>query len=153
MRHTYEMLFNAFKHLDVRKWFDRMQPQTVSIATILLYINGAFAFLRFLDRTDIEGYMRVYGGLHALITIGFILCFPLGGFLMANGKLFGWYVSLLAAFSPFILRTIFKVTIADLMGWQDVIVGGSYVNLKFEIALCALLLHPMSQEFVKRWLS
>lgn len=153
MRHTYEMLINAFKDLDVRKWFDRMQPQTVSIATILLYINGAFAFLRFLDRTDIEGYMRVYGGLHALITIGFIVCFPLSGFLMANGKLFGWYVSLLAAFSPFILRTIFKVTIADLMGWQDVIVGGSYVNLMFEIALCALLLHPMSQEFVKRWLS
>lgn len=147
------MLLNAFKDLNFRKWFDRMQPQTVSIATILLYINGAFAFLRFLDRTDVEGYMRVYGGLHALITIGLIACFPLGGFLMANGKLFGWYVAILAAFSPFILRTIFKVTIADLMPWQDVIVGGSYVNLMFEIALCALLLHPMSQEFVKRWLS
>lgn len=147
------MLANAFKDLNPRKWFDRMQPQTVSIATILLYINGAFAFLRFLDRTDVEGYMRVYGGLHALITIVLILCFPLGGFLMANGKLFGWYISLLAAFSPFILRIIFKVTIADLMAWRDVIVGGSYVNLMFEIALCALLLHSMSQEYVKRWLS
>jgi hypothetical protein len=147
------MLANAFKDLDPRKWFDRMQPQTVSIATILLYINGAFAFLRFLDRTDIEGYMRVYGGIHAVITIGFILCFPLGGFLMANGKLFGWYVSILAAFSPFILRIIFKVTIADLMAWRDVIIGGSYVNLMFEIALCALLLHRMSQEYARRWLS
>lgn len=147
------MLANAFKDLEPRKWFDRMQPQTVSIATILLYINGAFAFLRFLDQTDVEGYMRVYGGLHAVITFGFILCFPLGGFLMANGKLFGWYVSLLAAFSPFILRAIFKLTIADLMPWRDVIVGGSYVNLMFEIALCALLLHRMSQEYVRRWLS
>lgn len=146
------MLQNAFKNLDARKWFDRMQPQTVSIATILLYIDGVFALLRFLDRTDIEGYMRVYGGLHAVIAFGFIICFPLGGFLMANGKLFGWYVSLLAAFSPFILRIIFKTTIADLMTWRDVIVGSSYVNLMFEVALCALLLHSMSQDYVKRWL-
>ncbi|MEN9553512.1 MAG: hypothetical protein RLY24_1107, partial [Actinomycetota bacterium] len=113
---------------------------------------GVFALLRFLDRTDVEGYMRVYGGLHAVIAFGFILCFPLGGFLMANGKLLGWYVSLLAAFSPFILRAIFKTTIADLMGWRDVIVGSSYVNLMFEVALCALLLHSMSQDYVKRWL-
>jgi hypothetical protein len=147
------MLQNAFKDLDFRKWFDRMQPQTVSIATILLYIDGVFSFLRFLDRTDVEGYMRVHGGLHALIAFGFIVSFPLGGFLMANGKLLGWYVSLLAAFSPFILRAIFKLTLADLMGWRDVIVGSSYVNLMFEVALCALLLHRMSQEFVKRWLS
>lgn len=148
------MLANAFKDLDPRKWFDRMQPQTVSIATILLYINGAFAFLHFLDGKDfVEGYLRDAGGLRLLVTIGLIVCFPLGGFLMANGKLFGWYVSILAAFSPFILRTIFKVTMADLMAWRDVIVGGSYVNLMFEIALCALLLHPMSQEYARRWLS
>ncbi len=146
------MLQNAFKDLDARKWFDRMQPQTVSIATILLYIDGVFALLRFLDRTDVEGYMRVYGGLHAVIAFGFILCFPLGGFLMANGKLLGWYVSLLAAFSPFILRAIYKLSLADFWGWRDVIVGSSYVNLMFEIALCALLLHSMSQDYVKRWL-
>jgi hypothetical protein len=146
------MLQNAFKDLDARKWFDRMQPQTVSIATILLYIDGVFALLDFVDRNDVNGYLRAHGGLHAIITFGFILCFPLGGFLMANGKLLGWYVSLLAAFSPFILRAIYKLSLADFWGWRDVIVGSSYVNLMFEIALCALLLHSMSQDYVKRWL-
>lgn len=148
------MLLNAFKDLDARKWFDRMQPQTVSIATILLYINGVFAFLSFLGTRDFEGYMRMHGGLHALITIGFILCFPLGGYLMANGKLLGWYISLLAAFSPFILRAIFEFTIADFVELKQILVMNSdYVSLMFEIALCALLLHPQSQDFVKRWLS
>lgn len=146
------MLQNAFKDLDARKWFDRMQPQTVSIATILLYIDGVFALLDFVDRNDVNGYLRAHGGLHAIITFGFIMCFPLGGFLMANGKLLGWYVSLLAAFSPFILRAIYKLSLADFWGWRDVIVGSSYVSLMFEIALCALLLHSMSQDYVKRWL-
>lgn len=146
------MFQNAFKNLDARKWIDRMQPQTVSIATILLYIDGVFAFLRFLDRTDIEGYMRVQGGFYALITFAFILCFPAGGFFMANGKLFGWYLAILASFSPFLLRAIFKLTLADFATWRDVVVGGSYINLMFEVALIALLLHPMSQEYAKRWL-
>lgn len=71
---------------------------------------------------------------------------------MANGKLFGWYLSLIAAFSPFILRAIFKLTLADFVSWKDVIVGNSYVNLMFEVALCALLLHSMTQNYVKQWL-
>lgn len=146
------MLQNAFKNLDARKWFDRMQPQTLAIATFLLYIDGVFSFLRFLDRNDIEGYMRMQGGVYALLTFAFILCFPAGAFFMANGKLFGWYLSLIAAFSPFILRVIFKLTLADFVSWKDVIVGNSYVNLMFEVALCALLLHSMTQNYVKQWL-
>ena len=146
------MLQNAFKNLDGRKWFDRMQPQTLSIATFLLYIDGVFSFLRFLDSNDIEGYMRMQGGFYALLTFAFIACFPAGAFLMANGKLFGWYLSLLAAFSPFILRAIFKLTLADFVSWKDVVVGNSYVNLMFEVALCALLLHSMTQNYVKQWL-
>jgi hypothetical protein len=31
-------------------------------------------------------------------------------------------------------------------------VGNSYVNLMFEVALCALLLHSMTQNYVKQWL-
>lgn len=146
------MLQNAFKNLDGRKWFDRMQPQTLSIATFLLYIDGVFSFLRFLDRNDIEGYMRMQGGFYALLTFAFIVCFPAGAFLMANGKLFGWYLSLLAAFSPFILRAVFKFSVAPYETLEYVLKGNSYVNLMFEVALCALLLHSMTQNYVKQWL-
>ena len=34
-------------NLDWRKWFDRMQPQTLQISTMLLYLNGFFAFAYF----------------------------------------------------------------------------------------------------------
>lgn len=146
------MLQNAFRNLDRRKWFDRMHPQTLSIATFLLYIDGVFALLRFLDRNDIEGYMRMNGGLYALVTFVFIVCYPLGAFLMANGKLFGWYLAIAASFSPFVIRALFKVGLADLYPWRDVLTGNSLVNLMFEVALCALLLHPMSQSYVRRWL-
>lgn len=96
--------------------------------------------------------MRMQGGFYALLTFAFIACYPAGAFLMANGKLFGWYLSLLAAFSPFILRAVFKLTLADFVSWKDVVVGNSYVNLMFEVALCALLLHSMTQNYVKQWL-
>lgn len=33
--------------LDLRKWFDRFQPQTLQIATWLLYLNGLFALVDF----------------------------------------------------------------------------------------------------------
>lgn len=146
------MLQNAFRDLEPRKWFDRMHPQTLSIATFLLYIDGVFALLRFLDRNDIEGYLRMDGGIFALVTFALIACYPLGGFLMANGKLLGWYVAIVASFSPFLMRAIFKVDLADFYPWRDVVTGGSLVNLMFEVALCALLLHPMSRTYVQRWL-
>jgi hypothetical protein len=146
------MLQNAFRDLEPRKWFDRMHPQTLSIATFLLYIDGVFALLRFLDRNDIEGYLRMDGGIFALVTFALIVCYPLGGFLMANGKLLGWYVAIVASFSPFLMRAIFKVDLADFYPWRDVVTGGSLVNLMFEVALCALLLHPMSRTYVQRWL-
>lgn len=152
MRNTCIMLQNAFKDLDYRKWFDRMQPQTLSIATILLYIDGVFAFLRFLDRNDVEGYLRAAGGMYALITIACIIAFPSAGFFMANGKLLGWYFAVLAAFSPFVLRMLFKFELAPFISWRDVIVGSSYVGLMFEAALVALVLHPMSRNYAKSWL-
>ncbi len=146
------MLQNAFRDLEPRKWFDRMHPQTLSIAMFLLYIDGVFALLRFLDNNNVEGYLRMNGGLNAFLTFGFIVCYPLGGFLMANGKLLGWWLAVIASFSPFVIRAMFKLSLADLYPWRDVVTGDSLVNLMFEVALCALLLHPMSQSYVKRWL-
>jgi hypothetical protein len=146
------MLQNAFRNLDPRKWIDRMHPQTLSIGTFLLYIDGIFALLRFFDRNDVEGYLRMDGGLNAFLTFGFIICYPLGGFLMANGKLLGWYLAIIASFSPFVIRAMFKVSLADMYSWRNVVTGGDLVNLMFEVALCALLLHPMSQSYAKKWL-
>ncbi|NBY57458.1 MAG: hypothetical protein EBQ57_03865 [Actinobacteria bacterium] len=44
--------------LNFRKWFDRMQPQTLQIATWLLYINGFFALADLLDGGGVLSYFR-----------------------------------------------------------------------------------------------
>lgn len=146
------MLQNAFRNLDRRRWFDRMHPQTLAIATFLLYIDGVFTLLSFFDRGSIEAYLRMDGSILSLLTLLLIFCYPAGGFLMANGKLLGWYLALAAAFSPFILRAFFKIFLADLYPWRDVIVGGGLVNLMFEVALVALLLHSMTVNYVRSWM-
>ena len=45
-------------NIDWRKWFDRMQPQTLQIAAMLLYLNGFFALISVIDSTDYLGYIR-----------------------------------------------------------------------------------------------
>lgn len=155
---TCVMSNNAFSQLDFRKWFDRMQPQTVAIATWLLYIDGVFSFLNYLDKStgDIYGFWGFYGGPMSLVSLLFVFTFPAGGFLIANGKKLGWYVALVAAFSPFILRLCLKLIGSDFWSSQlslkDIIIGSSFVNFMFEAALPALLLHPMSRNYAKSWL-
>lgn len=146
------MFRKAFKELDAKKWFDRMQPQTVMIATWLLYIEGAFTFLYWLDGADVHGFWRQRGGFGSLLAFITVLCFPLSGFLMANGKKLGWFVGLAAAFSPLVLRALLKFDATTNLSWQDVVIGRSYVNFAFEAALCTLLLHPMSRNYIKTWL-
>lgn len=143
---------NAFSGLDHRKWFDRMLPQTLQIATWLLYIDGAFAVLGYLDKTDMYGEWRWYGGTGSLIAFLACLSFFAGGFLMANGRRIGWWVSLGASLAPFILRLLLKM-------WHDhartltwVVTQNNLITFVFEAALVALVVHPMSRAYANRWL-
>lgn len=146
------MFTNAFTNLDRRRWFDRMFPQTLSIALMLLYVNGAFGLLYYLDGNDIVGAWKAEGGIGALVALASVIMFPLGGFLMANGKRLGWYIALAASFSPFVLRLLWKFAVNDALTWRIVVIGDTYVGFAFEVALCALLLHPMSRSHAQRWL-
>ena len=124
----------------------------------MLYIDGVFSFLNYLDKStgDIYGFWRYYGGLMSLVALVFVFAYPAGGFLIANGKKLGWYVALVAAFSPFILRLCLKFIGSDFLSSQvtvrDIVIGSSFVNFMFEAALPALLIHPMSRNYVKNWL-
>jgi hypothetical protein len=72
---------------------------------------------------------------------------------MANGKKLGWFVALAASFSPFLLRVLWRIDNPDRgITVQDIIIGSSYINFMFEAALCALLLHTMTRNYVKVWL-
>ena len=146
------MFRRAFVDLDSRRWFDRMWPQTLAIAVWLLYIDGVFNLLAILDRRDIWGMWRVEGGPGLLVALVALVAYPLGGFLMANARLLGWWVALGAAVAPWILRIWWKTTVWPEVSLEWVVVGGSYVNLMFEAALVGLLLHPMSRNYVRSWM-
>ncbi len=92
--------------LDTRKWFDRSQPQTLQIATWLLYLNGVFALIGLIDSSGESGRRaRVSRAVSAPRRPGcLVVAYAAGGFLMANERKLGYYPAILAALSPFLLR-------------------------------------------------
>ena len=137
--------------LDPRRWFDRMQPQTLQIATLLLYLNGFFALVGLLDRSDWIGYARVSkGGLGLLVGLFIVAVHVLSGFFMANDRRLGYRFGLVAAFSPFALRFWILGDFPSVSVW-DKLTGRNTISFLFEIALCALLLHPHSREHQRLW--
>ena len=139
--------------LDPRKWFDRMQPQTMQIATWLLYLNGFFALIGFMDKSDWIGFARVdKGALGSLIGLVVVASFIAGGYLMANDRKIGYRLALVAAFSPFALR-IWILWSYPGFSAIDKVTGNDTIGFIFEAALCALLLHPQSREHQRLWYS
>jgi hypothetical protein len=109
------------------RWFDPHQPQTLQIATMLSYLNGVFGLL--------------FGGLATIVGLVVLVGSIGGAFGMANSKKWGYVLAIVAAIIPLVY------TLANGLG------GGDVINLMFEIALVALLLHPMSRNYQKIWYS
>ena len=148
------MFSRAFSQLDSRKWFDRMHPQTLAIATWLLYIDGVFSTLGFLDKSNEFGALRIIGPMTGLV--GLLSCLFLfgSGFLMANGKLLGWYLGIAASLSHLLARFIISAYQEDYgftYSLADRITGGDLISFMFEAALVVLLLHPMSRSYARTW--
>ncbi len=143
--------------LDPKRWFDRMFPQTLQIAMWLLYLNGVFAFIAFLDRQNEIGYLRSTSTIGAIVGLISCLAFIAGGFLMANGFRLGYRIAIAAAFSPFLIRNWAYLELgsnfpnADISLWRR-FAGDSILTLIFDVALIALLLHKQSSYHAKTWL-
>jgi hypothetical protein len=109
--------------MSANRWLDRTQPQTLYMAVILLYINAAFLLL--------SGFVLLpvaAGGVAA-------------GYGIANEKKWGYGLGIAMAILPFVLQLLF-------LGNPF---ATSLINLMFEIALLALLLHPQSREYQRIW--
>ena len=63
------------------------------------------------------------------------------GFGIANERKWGYGLGIVMAILPFGLRLM----------WGQSLLGASIVNLMFEIALVALLLHPQSRDYQRIW--
>jgi hypothetical protein len=129
------------QNINWKKWFDRMQPQTLQIATWLLYINGFFALSNFVDSRMEVGYIRrfyTFGFVYGLVVIAVHV---LGGLLMANERKIGYKLAVVAAFTPFVSNLIVYRSLFAI----------SFLNAIFDIALIALLLHTQSRAHQKVW--
>jgi len=135
--------------LDRRKWLDRMQPQTLQIATWLLYINGFFALVELIDGGGVLHYFKERYALGFVLGLAIVAAHVAGGFLMANERKIGWKVSLVAAASPFVLTYVAYTQIGASMRYR--LFGGSLLSFAFDAALLALLLHRQSREHQRIW--
>ena len=106
-----------------QRFFDPSQPQTLQIATLLLYLDAFFAFLG--------------------LVILFALAYGAAGYGMANGKKWGYGLGLAVA----VLRLVTLVAGSSI----DVVIRAHTIELMFAVALLALLLHPQSREYQKIW--
>ena len=129
------------QNINLKKWFDRMQPQTLQIATWLLYINGFFALANFVDGDMEIGEIRRRFSLGLLYGLVVIAAHALGGLLMANERKVGYILAIFAAVTPFLSNLIV----------HRALVAHSFINAALDIALIALLLHTQSRAHQKVW--
>jgi hypothetical protein len=118
-----------------QKWLDRTQPQTLYIATMLMYFNAALSLL-FGTRFNVT----VFGIHHGALLVGLLVIVGevAGAWGIANEKKWGYLLALVVA----------VLLLAEtLLSFYS----GALITLVFEIALVALLLHPQSREYRRIW--
>jgi energy-coupling factor transporter transmembrane protein EcfT len=109
-----------------RKFVNQFQPQTLYIATVLLYINAVFAVLGFF-----------------LLSILFGLALAAGGYGIANEKRWGYGLGVAAAVLQVVVLLLFARSSA--FGFPGIL------TLMFDVGLVALLLHPESRQYQRIW--
>lgn len=137
--------------IDYRKWFDRFQPQTLQIATWLLYFSGAFLLIDLAREGSWSWAAKeIHGATGWVVILALVACHAFAGLLMANDRKLGYWLALVAAFSPIGLRYWLLRDAFGVSTW-DIISGNNTISFIFDIALIVLLLHPISREHQRVW--
>jgi hypothetical protein len=109
-----------------RKFVNQFQPQTLFIATVLLYFNAVLIFLSFFPPSMI-----------------FALALAAGGYGIANEKRWGYGLAVGGA----VLQTVILLLFARSAAFAF----PGILSLIFDVALIALLVHPQSREYQRIW--
>jgi hypothetical protein len=142
--------------INPQRWFDRMQPQTLQIATMLAYFECFFSAVAILDGGGYIGFLARRSPFWLFIVVVATGCLAVGGLLMANDRRLGWRLLVAASLAPFILRiatmAILGASSASPLDWIIARpAGGSVLTVIFDAALVALLLHPQSRNHQRLW--
>ncbi|HET6916858.1 MAG TPA: hypothetical protein VFH56_12280 [Acidimicrobiales bacterium] len=108
------------------RWLDRTQPQTLMMATILMYTNAVLGL--------IDGFVSVLFPVGLVIVVGQVPA----GWGVANEKKWGYWLAVVLA-SAQVAVTVLYFSFAAIL------------NLAFFVALLALLLHPQSRSYRRTW--
>lgn len=103
------------------------QPQTLVTATVLLYLNAFFSLLR-------------PHPLLLLLAVGL----GAGGFGIANERKWGYNVAVISSVANLAL-------LVWVLGLGGIFEGLNVISFLFDVALVALVLHPMSRDYQKIW--
>ncbi len=115
--------------MPANRWVDKSQPQTLMMATILMYINAALALL-------------LGGALFSLYWLAILVVGPVAaGWGIANEKKWGYWLGLALA----------VLWVALLAVQLRHFSAGALIDLIFYGALVALLLHPESRSYRRIW--
>ena len=126
-----------------RRWVNQSQPQTLVIAVFLLYIQAGFSILFGID----PNYRLVLDPVP--FAVARFLLFGAGGvaagYGIANEQKWGYQLGVAVAAVPLLLRLWISLK------YQINPLRFDLIPLMFDIALFALLVHPMSREYQKIW--
>jgi len=109
------------------KFLNQFQPQTLVIATLLLYIDAFFNLISF----------------NALLVLIAVLG-AAGGYGIANEKRWGYLLAVSAAGLNLLLYIA-------LFGSEIISNVSLLVSFVFDVALVLLLVHPMSRDYERIW--
>ena len=115
-----------------QRFFDPSQPQTLQIATFLLYLDAALLVLR--------------GAIFSFV--GLILAVASAGsaYGIANTKKWGYGLGLGVAAFALVVPFLLGASLTALVRY-------STIEFLLAVALVALLLHPQSREYQRIWFS
>ena len=125
--------------MEKRVWVNPRQPQTLYIAQLLMYFQGGFSLVfEMIGARGLGVYTLVYT---LTVAIGKVMA----AFGIANERRWGYKLGVVVAVMPVALLLLLAVTDTPRWLWADAI------GLLFDIALVALLLHPMSRNCQRYW--
>lgn len=114
-----------------RRFVNPAQPQTLQIAVLLLYLNAAFLL-----------FAMLVAGTFPPIYLAIVIGGAAAAYGIANEFKWAYLLGIAMAVLPFALR---------FLDTGNPLAAPSLINLMFQIALVALLLHPQSRDYQRIW--
>ena len=130
--------------MNERVWVNPRQPQTLYLAQILMYFRGAMHILRFMfgGAVVLLGSSAIFTAYLLLDTVGLVMA--ANG--IANEDKWGYQLGIVAASAPLVVMGVRIIEYGGMsLFWNNIIA------IMFDVALVALLLHPMSVEYRRVW--